>query len=192
MRMLRRAGFLALVLACCPLGLARAGWGVYVGGAPYGYGPYYRPYWGVRVGVFPSYPVYGAPPPAVVVQPGQVYVAPPPPPPARVAVPEPPTRQDQIDTYIDQLQSPRDDLRVDALLQLGRLDARRACGRMIRVLRDDPSPQVREAAARGLALIDAPFTLTALQRAALADPDPNVRGSARYAIDVIRTNRRNP
>jgi hypothetical protein len=44
---------------------------------------------------------------------------------------------------------------------------------------------VREAAARGLGLIGAASSLEALQRAALADDDREVRHSAGFAAEVI-------
>jgi HEAT repeat protein len=47
---------------------------------------------------------------------------------------------------------------------------------------------VREAAARALGLIGAPTALSALQYAAQADDDRDVRHSASFAADVIRSN----
>jgi HEAT repeat protein len=47
---------------------------------------------------------------------------------------------------------------------------------------------VREAAARALGLIALPASLNALQHAAQADDDRDVRRSAAFAADVIRTN----
>jgi HEAT repeat protein len=49
---------------------------------------------------------------------------------------------------------------------------------------------VREAAARALGLIGSARALPALQHAAQADNDRDVRNSARFAVDVIQTNGR--
>jgi HEAT repeat protein len=49
---------------------------------------------------------------------------------------------------------------------------------------------VREAAARALGLIALPGSLEALQHAAQADEDRDVRRSAAFAADVIRANLR--
>jgi HEAT repeat protein len=54
------------------------------------------------------------------------------------------------------------------------------------MLAGDRSATVREAAARALGLIATPATLPALQRAAQADDDREVRASARFAADVVR------
>jgi HEAT repeat protein len=96
----------------------------------------------------------------------------------------------EIDACIQQLRSPEEKVRADALVQLGRLRADRATGPMIKTLNDDPSPAVREAAARGLGLIGQATALAALQRAALDDSDREVRHSASFAADVIRSNLR--
>jgi HEAT repeats len=197
--------------------------GVRVGG-PYCYRPYYgyRPF--IGVGFYgPAYPVYVAPPPVVVapapvvVQQAPVvaqpaYTAPSPPAPlppptpaaAAPAAPAPltpavatsavPNRQADIDACIGQLNSQQEEARVDALIQLGRLKARRATGPIIRALNGDPSPKVRETAARSLGLIGAPDTLAALQRAAQADEDRDVRHSAGFSAEIIRgaMQQRNP
>jgi hypothetical protein len=186
----------------------------------YGYG--YRPYLGV--GFYgPAYPVYVAPPPVIVAQPPVVvqqppvvaqpaYPAPAAPAPlpaptpaaAAPAAPAPLTpavatsavsdRQADIDGCIGRLNSQQEEARIDALIQLGRLKARRATGPIIRALNSDPSPKVREAAARSLGLIADPETLAALQRAALADDDRDVRHSAGFSAEVIRgaMRQRNP
>jgi hypothetical protein len=54
----------------------------------------------------------------------------------------------------------------------------------------DRSSQVRETAARALGLIGSARALTALQNAALADNDREVRHSAQYAAEVIRASLR--
>jgi hypothetical protein len=95
-------------------------------------------------------------------------------------------RPTQIDTYLQQLASPDEQVRADALVQLGRMKAHRADGAITRALKDDPSPAVREAAARALGLIGDLRSLEALQYAAQADRDRDVRKSASFAAEVIR------
>jgi HEAT repeat protein len=58
---------------------------------------------------------------------------------------------------------------------------------LTRALEQDRSATVREAAARGLGLIAAPSSLTALERAAQGDDDREVRHSAGFAAEVIRS-----
>jgi HEAT repeat protein len=58
------------------------------------------------------------------------------------------------------------------------------------MLNSDTSPRARDAAARALGLIAAPQSLNALQTAAQADDDREVRQSARFAAEVIRGNLR--
>jgi HEAT repeat protein len=72
-------------------------------------------------------------------------------------------------------------------VQLGRLRATQAVEPITRLLSSDRSPVVREAAARGLGLIGSPASLPALQQAAQADQDREVRASARFAVDVIQS-----
>jgi HEAT repeat protein len=110
--------------------------------------------------------------------------------PAVAAMPVARASQGEIDATIQQLRSPQEQTRAEALVQLGRLHAERATGPMVKALNEDPSPAVREAAARGLGLVAAPHTLAALQRAAQADPDRDVRHSASFAAEVIRGNLR--
>lgn len=168
----------------------------------YGPGYYYRPY-----------PVYVAPPPLVVqpvpvvqpvtvVQPAPVvqavqpvYQAP-----APVAAPAPTIaraqRQDEpplagIDQCLEQLRSQDERARSDAAIQLGRLKARRAVGPLTQALQTERNPAVRDAAARGLGLIGDPVALNALQRAAQADDDRDVRHSAAFAAEILRSNLRN-
>jgi HEAT repeat protein len=56
-------------------------------------------------------------------------------------------------------------------------------------LAGDRSPVVRESAARALGLIGSAQALPALQRAAQADSDRDVRRSAQFAVEVIQTRR---
>jgi hypothetical protein len=169
-------------------------------------GPCYRPalVGGFAVGYRPYYPVYLAPPPlvvapaAVVVQPAAV-VAGPVPSAAVAAAPagEPPTATPTVvqaaaqasgqDASLAQLGSPDEQSRAQAAVQLGRLKVRHAVGPLTRLLQTDPSPAVREAAARGLGLIGEAYSLAALQQAAQADSDRDVRHSASFAADVIRS-----
>jgi HEAT repeat protein len=69
---------------------------------------------------------------------------------------------------------------------LGHLRKPAAVEPLIRLLREDGDPAVRESAARGLGLIADPATLTALEQAAQSDGDRDVRHSAAFAAEVIR------
>ena len=95
-----------------------------------------------------------------------------------------------VDRYIQHLANPDDRARMEAALQLGRARATEAVEPLSRMLAGDRSPQAREASARALGLIGTPSALPALQQAAQADDDRDVRNSARFAADVIRS--RNP
>jgi hypothetical protein len=197
---------------------SQAGWRVGIGiGIPF-YGPpyYYRPYpyyyYGAPV-------VYAVPPPVVVapapvpavVQPAPVVTRspgetiepapalPPPPPaspsqaPATLPAPTPVVRGVRPASYrsdLQELNDPDVNVRADAIMRLGRNRDRQAVGPITRCLREDGSPVVREAAARALGLIALPASLSALQHAAQADEDRDVRRSAAFAADVIRTNMR--
>jgi HEAT repeat protein len=79
-------------------------------------------------------------------------------------------------------------VRADTAMALGRGKDRRAIGPLGRMLREDASATAREAAARALGLIGSPASLSALQYAAQADRDRDVRRSAAFAADVIRAN----
>jgi len=153
----------------------------------YGYGCYYRPY-----------PVYVAPPP-VVIEAAPVYrpvavaaptYAVPAPAPAVVpsAAPVVDARARDVQQYLAQLNTPDQATRASAVLQLGRMKAQQAIDPLMGVLNNDRSPSVREAAARSLGLIGAPGSLATLQRAAQADDDHDVRHSAQFAAEIIRTN----
>ena len=217
MRTLHKVTWTALVLGCAALGAApaRAGIGIGIGvGFPgyyrpyYGYG-WYRPY-GVGVYVAPP-PVVVAPPPvyavapaATVVQP--VYSAPPPPPPPTTPAAPPPTAvaasapepeltpvprlTGNAGAYLRDLSNPDERVRAEASVQLGRMKVQQAVEPLTQLLGRDRSPTVRDAAARALGLIGSPAALTALQTAAQADDDRDVRRSASFAADVIRGNLR--
>ncbi|MFO0926481.1 MAG: HEAT repeat domain-containing protein [Gemmataceae bacterium] len=154
-------------------------------------GPCYRP-----VMVAPVYPVYVAPAP-VVVQPAAVVAVPAAPAPTATAYAQPETAEpapapvaraaswnDPASTGGLTDANPR--ARAEAALRLGRQKDRRAVASLVRVLQDDSYADVREAAARALGLIGAPQALAALQHAAGADEDRDVRRTASFAADVIR------
>ena len=75
-------------------------------------------------------------------------------------------------------------------MQLGRLHASGCLPSLTAALSNDRSPLVREAAARGLGLMDSTDCPDALQRAASGDENREVRHTASYAADVIRANLR--
>jgi hypothetical protein len=188
----------------------QAGWavGVRVGvPAYYGpWGPYYYPYYPYRA-------VYVAPPPVVVESaPVAVPAAPAPLAPSTV-IPSasgvqtvsqgspttlPPTvaysqapevPHTDIHRYLHQLRDPDERVRADTVLQLGRLKALSTVDPLAATLAGDRSPMVREAAARALGLLGSPKALPALQHAALADPDRDVRHSAQFAIEIVQAGR---
>ena len=200
----------ALLFAGIP-GQAHAHGGVSVGiglGFPcwgWGCGGWYRPY--------PYYyPYYYAPPavvvaPAPVVQTVPVAVAAPAPAPApaapavvstavapaaaaaptsifRAAAPV----SESGTQYLQQLSNPDANIRQNAVIELGKQKVDQAVDPISATLAGDSSPQVREAAARALGLIAAPRSLPALIRAAQADNDREVRHSAQFAVEVIRSN----
>jgi hypothetical protein len=158
----------------------------------YPYHPYY--YYPPPVVIAP------APPPVTVVQPAAPPVTVVQPAPAQAAVPLPPDGSQttlpppapvvaagpDVQAYLGRLRDPDERVRADAALQLGRMQAPQAVEPLSALLASDRSPAVRDAAARGLGLIGTPNTLPALQRAAQADEDREVRNSARFAADVVR------
>ncbi len=192
----------ALVLAALPLAPVQAG--VRLGVGINLFGPaYYQPYWGYPYYYYRPYPVYVAPP-TVVVQPAPVYQTAPvvrpaysspaevAPPPTLVPTPAPPAQPaawapDSAEAQVQRLSSPDDTVRADAAVQLGRMKAVRAVPSLAQVLATDRSAAVREAAARGLGLIGTSDALPALQRAAQADDDREVRHSAQFAAEGIRS-----
>jgi epoxyqueuosine reductase len=90
-----------------------------------------------------------------------------------------------VDQQLAKLRDSSEQVRMDAVMQLGRMRADRAIDPIAATLAADPSPSVREAAARALGLIGSQKAMPALQRAAQADSSAQVRGSAQYAIDVV-------
>jgi hypothetical protein len=200
MTRIRLWGILASVAVVGAASVANAGWGVGVSiGLPvYGghcYHPcyhhyypyyYYRPYAPVIVEpaptvVVPSVQVV-SPPPTTVIAPAPVYQAPAPSP-----LPALDDRQADIDRQLTKLRDPSEQVRADAVLQLGRLRADRSIDQLDATLAGDASPAVRESAARALGLIGSQRALPALQRAAQVDSSAQVRSSAAYAIEVIHS-----
>jgi HEAT repeat protein len=97
-------------------------------------------------------------------------------------------RPNQVNDYLRQLSSADEQARAGAMVQLGRMKAQQAAEPIGQALAGDRSPVAREAAARALGLIGSPASLPALQRAAQADDDREVRHSAQFAAEVIRAN----
>jgi hypothetical protein len=195
---------------------AQAHWGVGVHiGIPIFFPPYcgyYRPY-PVYYAPAPYYvqpaPVYVQPAP-VYVQPAPVYVQPAPAPalqssataqPSTPAVPAPAVapvvaraqalddRQTEITHNLEHLRNPDEQARVDAVVRLGRLKAQRAVDPLAATLAGDSSPKVREAAAKALGMIGSPKALPALERAAEADGDRDVRHSAQFSVELVQAGR---
>jgi hypothetical protein len=102
----------------------------------------------------------------------------------------PPEAANEIDQAIQMLTSPREHDRIEAAVALGRNKVDKAVEPLEKLLTSDPNPRVREAAARGLGLIGSAGSLKALENAAQADEDRDVRVSARFAADAIRGTRR--
>lgn len=102
------------------------------------------------------------------------------------AVPETPAN---IDAHLHLLRNPDEKVRADAALELGRSRADRAVDPLAATLAGDKSPSVRDAAARALGLLGSPRALTALTYAAAADSDRDVRRSAQFSVEVIRSRR---
>jgi HEAT repeats len=173
----------------------RFGIGIGVPVGPF-YGPYYR--YGYAYGYPYAYPapVVVSPPPVVVPQPppmiyGQAPANPAPTyPPPGFAVPPQAGNEQNVNALLAQLAQPDANARRNAVVELGRMRADRAVDPLTAALAGDMSPQVRDAAARSLALIGSPRALPSLTRAAQADGDRDVRRSAQYAIEVIRSQTR--
>ena len=207
MNALGRLAVGVLVLAVLPWGAAQGhgfisfgiNLGVPVYGPWWGYPCYYRPY---PVVVAPA-PVIVQPAPVVqaapVVQPVPVVQgtchAPPsppasvpatPPPPLAAPAPPPDDRAGDVDRNLRLLDDRDERVRAEAAIQLGRMQAQRATDRLLSTLATDTSPAVRESAARALGLIGSRRTLPALQHAAQADGDRDVRHSAQFAAEVVQ------
>jgi hypothetical protein len=195
-----------LVAAALGSSAAQAGWSVGVRFNVPLYRPYYPHYHHYHY--HRPYPIYLAPAPVYVPQP--VVVQPAPvwqpvyPAPTYAQVTQPTVRPTtppvlpapkqvapsaEVQKLLQQLADPDEKVRADTAVQLGRLKATQAVDPLAAVLAGDRSPVAREAAARALALIGSARGLAALQRAALADADRDVRHSAQFAIDVIQAGR---
>jgi hypothetical protein len=119
---------------------------------------------------------------------------PPPPVPANtplsVRASEPPVLtasvQNDLNHYLQRLNDSSAQVRSETALTLGRSKTLQAVIPLQKLLAYDQSPVVREAAARALGLIGSPDSLKALQTAAQADDDTEVRHSARFAAESIR------
>jgi len=182
---------------------------IYVGPGPYYYGsPYYYP------------PNYVVPAPQVAYPPSPSTVVAPSSPAPNEAIPTPPAKSEtaapisqmagaaplpsvtntiavsnhqpspQVDALLQQLSQTNDAARRDAALQLGRMKASSAVNALANILTKDTSPIAREGSARALGLIASPASLNVLIYAAQADEDREVRRSAQFAVEVIRSNLR--
>jgi hypothetical protein len=132
--------------------------------------------------------------PTTIVAPATAAQTPPPPPPP-APVPVIPAGNatpagSNVDSLLAHLSDARDTARRDAAMDLGRAQAQKAVDPLMNLLAKDSSPLVRDAAARALGLIGSQRSLNALIYAAQADNDRDVRHSAQFAVEVIRTNLR--
>jgi uncharacterized protein (TIGR03000 family) len=109
------------------------------------------------------------------------------PPTAVDAFSSPAEQTDRIDQALKRLSGADEDDRLKAVMELGRMQVGRAVDPLIGVLSGDTAPTVRDAAARALGLIADPRSLPALIRAAQADDDRDVRHSAQFAVEIIRS-----
>lgn len=175
----------------CGIGI-RIGPGFYYGPGPYYYGYGYPYYYG------PPPIVYEAAPSVIIRQaPVVVQTAPPTPgyvPPAPNVIPTQNVKavaaSPAIDSLMQKLSDASETVRRDAAVELGRMKAQQALDPLMNVLSRDSSPIARDGAARALGLIAAPRSLNALIYAAQADNDRDVRHSAQFAVENIRTNLR--
>jgi hypothetical protein len=194
---------LALGAASATPAVAHAGkWSI---GVHFGVPVHRHHYWYDPYPCYAPYPVYVAPRP-VYVTPAPVYVATAPvlvqpqsqPAPLETApAPRPgpaytaalDENRAEVDHCLRRLADPSEQVRIDAVTRLGRLKADQAIDPLAATLSGDRSPAVREAAARALGIIGSPRALPALQYAAQADADRDVRHSARFATEVVQSNR---
>jgi hypothetical protein len=201
------AGLLVAAVASGAQAGVRIGVGIGLGFPCYRpcyYGPYPYPYYYYPAPVVVPAPVVAAP--VVVAAPTAVVAGSAAPAPAAPAAPTavaegtttvPPlapvargVQPVSSNPDVNALSDPSAQVRAEASIRLGRSKDRHAVAPLVRVLQDDSSPAVREAAARALGLIGAPSSLSALQNAAQADEDRDVRRSASFAAEVIRSNMR--
>src|SRR5262245_44838850 len=171
----------------------RIGPGYYYGPGQYYYG-YGYPYY------VPGSIVYETAPPIVVRQtvpvsegvlaPTAPNPLPPPLPPNVVPTQNVAPTPTRVDSLLSQLRDPSETVRRDAAMDLGRMKAQKAVDPLIQLLSKDASPIARDGAARALGLIASPRSLNALIYASQADNDRDVRHSAQFAVEIIRTNLR--
>ena len=194
-----------LVLATC-FTSAQAGpytsWSVSVGGPVYR--PYYPyPYYGYgyyRPAYYGPAPIYLEAPPMVVVPSRAAACSPCAQPSVSQASPipsEPPVIQigaqletpatTSVEGHLANLRNPSEAVRANSVLELGRMRAATAVDPLNATLAGDQSPVVRDAAARALGMIGSPRSLTVLMHSGQADADRDVRRSAQFAVDVIRS-----
>jgi hypothetical protein len=194
MRLSRVCYFVFLILAVSTTH-AHAGHGGWSVGVNIGAPVFYRPWYPYCPYYYQPYPVYVAPPP-VYIQPAPVVQAVPVAQPAYCPAPAPsvasqygaPNGQNpQVEHQLQLLANPNDNVRVESVMQLGRLRAQEAIDPLAATLAGDRSAAVRESAARALGLIGSPKALPALQRAVQTDADSQVRHSAQFACEVIQT-----
>ncbi len=156
----------------------------------YGWAPYY---YGPPAVIYEPAPVIVRPAPIVVQQPAYASpapsVVPTPPAPVVRAVNEAPTSS-RVDALLPQLNDAKESVRRDTAMDLGRAKAQKAIEPLMNLLAKDSSPEVRDAAARALGLIGSSRSLNALIYAAQADNDRDVRHSAQFSVEIIRTNLR--
>jgi hypothetical protein len=195
----------------------RISFGIGIGpGYFYGPRPYYGYGYGYRYGY--GYPYYAPgpivyevapPPPPIVIRqstssPPPAYETVPAPsapsvPPAPYVAPVPstiiPTQNvapapGRMGELLGRLNDPSEAVRRDSALDLGRLKVEQAVDPLMQMLAKDSSANARDAAARALGLIASPRSMKALIYAAQADDDREVRRSAQFAVEVIRSNLR--
>jgi hypothetical protein len=166
-------------------------WGPGYYGYPYYYGPGPYPYYAPGPVVVQQAPVVVQPAATAQVAPApQAQVA-------RAASDDsiPPLtpvgyHRPEVARNIQLLSNASEKVRMDGVINLGKMRAVDAVDPVAATMSGDRSPQVREAAARALGLIGSPKALTALKYAAQADDDREVRNSAQFAVEVIQSSMR--
>jgi HEAT repeat protein len=88
-------------------------------------------------------------------------------------------------SLVEALRSPEVTIRCMAADLLGRSDVETAGVALVRVVDDDPDPEVRAAALEGLARLGGPPIAAAAAEACLADADPRVRIAAIHALGSV-------
>ena len=88
-------------------------------------------------------------------------------------------------SLVEALRSPETTVRCMAADLLGRTDVETAGVALVRVVDDDPSPEVRAAALEGLARLGGPTIAAAAAEACLVDADPRVRIAAIHALGGV-------